>query len=174
MKQALACLCFLASVLSVLSFSVGHGSGSRVFRKSEQTRHLSMGSKYAELEKCLMKEYASFFSPMERRFYAEDVTFVDPLTSFTGIDKYQNNVDMLAGRTTLGKVLFSDASIALHNITPVGDSGDQLQTRWTLQVTVSFLPWKPRAKFTGVSVYVLLCCYYCCCYYCIGPLTHPD
>ena len=30
-----------------------------------------------------------------------------------------------------------------------------MQTRWTLKVTVKSLPWKPRAKFTGVSIYTL-------------------
>ena len=57
---------------------------------------------------------------MERQFYADNVNFVDPLTSFTGIEKYQNNVDMLAGRTTLGKFLFEDANIVLHNIKDLG------------------------------------------------------
>ena len=90
---------------------------------------------------------------MERQFYAEDVTFVDPLTSFTGIDKYQNNVDMLAGRTSLGRILFDDANIVLHNIKDLGEN--RIQTRWTLQVNVKFLPWKPRAKFTGVSIYTV-------------------
>ena len=110
---------------------------------------LLMSSRFPNLEKTLRREYASFFSPMERRFYTEDVAFVDPMTSFTGIDKYQNNVDMLGGRTTLGKLLFSDASIVLHNIKDLNEN--QIQTRWTLQVDIKFLPWRPRAKFTGVS-----------------------
>jgi hypothetical protein len=112
-----------------------------------------MSSRFPDLEKTLRREYASFFSPMERRFYTEDVAFVDPMTSFTGIDKYQNNVDMLGGRTTLGKLLFSDASIVLHNIKDLNEN--QIQTRWTLQVDIKFLPWRPRAKFTGVSIYTV-------------------
>ena len=114
---------------------------------------LVMSSRFTELEKTLTREYASFFSPFEKRFYAEDVTFVDPLTSFTGIDKYQSNVDMLAGRTALGKILFDDASIVLHNVKDVGEN--KVQTRWTLQVDIKFLPWRPRAKFTGVSIYTV-------------------
>ena len=110
-------------------------------------------SRFVNLEKTLSKEYASFFSPMERQFYANNVEFIDPLTSFTGIDKYQNNVDMLAGRTTLGKILFDDASIVLHTIQDLG--GNRIQTRWTLQVNMKFLPWQPRAKFTGVSIYTI-------------------
>lgn len=110
-------------------------------------------SQYPELERVLQREYASFFSPMERKFYDNDVVFIDPLTSFTGIDKYQNNVDMLAGRTSLGSLLFKESSIALHKITSLGPN--QIQTRWTLQFTVKIIPWQPRPKFTGVSIYTI-------------------
>lgn len=126
---------------------------------------LAANTRFPELERCLSKEYASFFSPMNKKFYADDVMFIDPMTSFTGIDKYQNNVDMLAGRTTLGKLLFEDASIVLHNIKEIdldassssssSVSITQIQTRWTLQVTVKALPWKPRARFSGVSIYTI-------------------
>lgn len=108
---------------------------------------------FPELQKCIIKEYATFFNPMEKRFYEDDVTFIDPMTSFTGIAKYQGNVDMLAGRTLLGKTMFEDASIVLHKIEQL--SPNQLQTRWTLQITAKLLPWKPRAYFTGISVYTI-------------------
>ena len=55
-----------------------------------------------ELKKCLMREYNSFFSPMEQEYYDNNVKFIDPLNNLEGIDKYQNNVDMLAGRTGFG------------------------------------------------------------------------
>ena len=71
----------------------------------------------------------------------------------TGIDAYEKNVNMLAGRTTLGKILFEDASIQLHKVEQI--ESNKIQTRWTLKVTLKLLPWKPRAKFTGVSVYTL-------------------
>ena len=60
---------------------------------------------------------------------------------------------MLAGRTALGKILFDDASIVLHNVKDIGEN--KVQTRWTLQVDIKFLPWRPRAKFTGVSIYTV-------------------
>eukprot|EP01036_Dinobryon_divergens_P024512 gene24514-32969_t len=60
---------------------------------------------------------------------------------------------MLAGRTTLGNLLFKDATISLHDIEVL--SRNKLQTRWTLQVTVKSLPWQPRPRFTGISVYTL-------------------
>ena len=106
-----------------------------------------------DLEKILYKEYGSFFSPMFTQYYSNNVEFVDPLTSLVGVDKYQNNVDMLAGRTFLGKLLFKDASIVLHNVESIGKN--QLQTRWTLQVTAKSFPWQPRARFTGISLYTL-------------------
>jgi hypothetical protein len=107
----------------------------------------------AELEKILSKEYASFFNPMYKQYYSRDVQFIDPLNSLTGIDNYQKNVDMLAGRTTFGSFLFKDASISLHSIEILSSS--QLQTRWTLQVTVKSLPWQPRPRFSGISVYTI-------------------
>lgn len=106
-----------------------------------------------ELQKCLKREYSSFFAPLESKFYTKDVEFIDPLNTLKGIDKYQANVDMLAGRTMLGSALFKDASIVLHKIEMQGNRN--LQTRWTLQVTFKALPWQPRAKFTGVSKYTL-------------------
>mmetsp|Transcript_16165 Transcript_16165/g.37704 ORF Transcript_16165/g.37704 Transcript_16165/m.37704 type:complete len:393 (-) Transcript_16165:142-1320(-) len=107
----------------------------------------------SEVKKCLSREYTSFFTPMETEFYEQDVTFVDPLSTLVGIDKYENNVDLLAGRTPLGSFLFSDASILLHSVDETGPN--QLRTRWTLRMTISGLPWKPTARFTGVSDYTL-------------------
>ncbi len=110
-----------------------------------------------KLKRVLEREYASFFSPMERSFYSETVSFDDPMTSLTGVGSYQNNVDMLASRTLMGKLLFQDAGIVLHSVTggEVKDDGRiaNIVTRWTLRVAVKILPWQPTARFTGVSVY---------------------
>jgi hypothetical protein len=110
-----------------------------------------------KLKKVLEREYVSFFNPMEREFYAEDVSFDDPMTSLSGVDAYQSNVDMLSSRTLFGKFFFNDASIALHSVTggEVSEDGkiSEIVTRWSLRVTVQGLPWKPTTRFTGVSVY---------------------
>lgn len=111
----------------------------------------------AELKKVLTREYATFFSPMETQYYSKTVSFTDPLTSLAGVPSYQNNVDMLASRTWLGKILFSDAGIVLHNIQggevrPDGSIED-IVTRWTLRLTAKILPWRPTARFSGISVY---------------------
>jgi hypothetical protein len=106
-----------------------------------------------DIERVLSKEYATFFSPMFKSYYSNNVEFIDPLNTLVGIDKYQNNVDMLAGRNSFGSFLFKDASISLHNVKRL--SNNQLQTRWTLQVTVKSIPWQPRPRFSGVSIYTL-------------------
>lgn len=101
----------------------------------------------------LVKEYSTFFQYFATENYAENVRFKDPLTSFEGISKYRSNVDMLGSRTLLGKFLFEDASIVLHAIDQVDDK--TIQTRWTLSVTMKGLPWRPRLKFSGISIYTL-------------------
>ena len=107
----------------------------------------------SDVAKCLRREYVSFFAPLESEYYSSSVTFDDPLSSLSGLDAYRGNVDMLAGRTALGKVLFSDASINLHDVREKADGG--LRTRWTLRVCFQALPWRPVARFTGVSDYAL-------------------
>lgn len=114
-------------------------------------------SSVTDLKKVLEREYISFFDPMERDYYSPTVSFEDPMTSLAGVDAYQTNVDMLASRTFLGKILFADAGIVLHSVTggAMLDDGsiDQIVTRWTLRVTAKILPWSPTARFSGISVY---------------------
>lgn len=133
-------------LISSFLYNTNKISSVKSFKPSSR-RNLST----IDLEKCLMKEYASFFSPMDKRFYTDDVVFEDPLTSLSGVSNYENNVNLLAGRTGLGKLLFKDASISLHNIIKLDEY--TIQTRWTLSLTVNILPWKPRPRFTGVSIY---------------------
>jgi Uncharacterized conserved protein (DUF2358) len=113
------------------------------------------------LKGVLEREYVSFFAPMQKEFYATDVSFDDPMTSLSGVDSYQNNVDMLASRTLMGKFLFEDAGIVLHSVEggEVGVDGSisNIITRWTLRVTAKVLPWKPTARFSGISVYEVSC-----------------
>jgi len=118
----------------------------------------SLATSVNQLKKVLRREYISFFDPMECEYYSDDVSFDDPLTSLTGVQKYKNNVDMLASRTLLGKFLFQDAGIVLHSVEggvvdPSTGSISKIITRWTLRVTAKAIPWKPTARFTGISVY---------------------
>ena len=110
-----------------------------------------------KLKKVLEREYVSFFDPMQKEYYAKDVSFDDPMTTIAGVDGYQQNVDMLASRTLLGKLLFQDAGIVLHSVTggEVAEDGSisNIITRWTLRLTAKILPWTPTARFSGISVY---------------------
>jgi len=121
---------------------------------SSSTTKPSYKQSLENLKKVLKVEYASFFNPMLKEYYKDDVSFDDPLNSLRGVSQYQTNVDMLAGRTLMGKILFEDASITLHSVTDKDDS--KIETRWTLRVTAKMFPWKPLAQFTGISIYKVI------------------
>mmetsp|Transcript_28731 Transcript_28731/g.57863 ORF Transcript_28731/g.57863 Transcript_28731/m.57863 type:complete len:430 (+) Transcript_28731:99-1388(+) len=123
---------------------------------STTTENDELAATVTKLKRVLAKEYTSFFNPMVDSWYAPDVTFTDPMTSLSGVDSYRKNVDMLAGRTLMGKVLFEGAGINLHSVTGgeiVNGRVDDIVTRWTLRLTAKVLPWSPEAVFSGVSVY---------------------
>ena len=130
---------------------------------TQPTTVLEVQANVEQLKKVLEREYLSFFDPMEREYYAESVTFDDPLTTLAGVDGYQANVDMLAGRNLLGSLLFRDAGIALHSVTggqvTTSDDGTieigEIQTRWTLRFTFKILPWSPTPRFSGISRYTV-------------------
>jgi hypothetical protein len=163
------CCTFLANGL----FFLGHFRGfATAFSPSVSSIRLKgvalsattsqqLQSSVDQLKKVLAREYVSFFNPMEKQYYSADVTFQDPLTFLAGIDKYQDNVDMLSGRTLMGSILFSDASINLHSVQggiisvdPQGTTQiSDIVTRWTLRFCFKALPWKPTARFSGISVY---------------------
>lgn len=136
-----------------------HATSSRPFtlHSTATTLATDIEQSVDALKTVLSREYISFFDPMEKEYYSQDVQFIDPLTSLTGVDSYQSNVDMLASRTLLGKILFRDAGILLHkieggNVQPDGSISDII-TRWTLRMTVKLIPWTPTARFSGISVY---------------------
>lgn len=130
---------------------------SRLFAATTEVDTTKLRSAVSDLKKCLLREYTSFFNPMEREFYSPTVSFDDPMTSLAGVDAYQNNVDMLSSRTVIGKFLFEDAGIVLHSVEggDVEEDGSisNIITRWTLRVTAKVLPWRPTARFSGISVY---------------------
>jgi hypothetical protein len=125
------------------------------------SKNQQLSANISKLKRVLEQEYISFFNPMVDSWYAKDVTFEDPMTSLSGVDSYRNNVDMLAGRTLMGKILFDGAGINLYSVTggelTEGNNGQvqigDIITRWTLRVTAQVLPWKPQAVFSGISVY---------------------
>ena len=148
-QMILAILLIIQAIYSSLSFSF-----FPTYKYYARYQSLKMvQQERQELVKCLKREYSSFFNPMEKKFYENDVSFLDPIIKIDGIENYKRNVDMLAGRNTLGSILFKDAAIILHNFEDLSDG--RLMTRWTLRVTAKLIPWKPTARFTGVSIYSL-------------------
>ena len=51
----------------------------------------TFAEKKKALKEVLEREYTTLFDPFERQFYTPDVSFTDPMTSFTGMDKYQGS-----------------------------------------------------------------------------------
>jgi len=161
-KVVIAALATVTSLASGFTHSPGNSflaSPTHLFSSTTTDSNVDLGNAVQNLKKVLTKEYISFFSPMETDYYAPDVTFVDPMMSIVGVDEYQNNVDRLAGRTLLGSILFSDEGISLHSVSggeiKDGNQISDIITRWTLRVTFKALPWKPTARFSGISVYKL-------------------
>ena len=150
-----------AAFTTTISFASHKASNTRIFSSSLGGTTNDASSKLRDdvktLKRVLAREYATFFDPMETKYYAKDVCFTDPMTSLSGVQGYQDNVDMLASRTTLGKFLFSDAGIVLHNVKggEIQEDGSigEIVTRWTLRLTAKVIPWKPTARFSGISVY---------------------
>jgi hypothetical protein len=142
----------MAHVLFLVVLTISNSDSFRApIRHSLPLRRVkvSLFTDYPDLEKCLRREYASFFNPMEKAFYEKNVSFIDPMTKFSGLENYMNNVNLLAGKGLLGNALFEDAAIMLHKIDQLEKF--KIRTRWTLKLTCKVLPWKPRAEFTGVS-----------------------
>ena len=78
----------------------------------------AFAAKKAALIAGLKREYSSFFSPMEMELYDPDVSFNDPLVSFTGTSAFKANVDMLSGGSAVGKLLFDDCGLVNPHPSP--------------------------------------------------------
>jgi hypothetical protein len=89
----------------------------------------------------LKQDYARF--PVEQTYslYAESVRFKDPMTSFTGLDRYREMIGFLAK-------FFSDIQMDLHDISQAEPR--LITTEWTLHMTPP-LPWSPRLSIPGRS-----------------------
>jgi Uncharacterized conserved protein (DUF2358) len=88
----------------------------------------------------LTADYARFPQNQTYDIYAADVYFKDPMTSFTGIDRYRSMIDLMT-------TWFRDAALELHHIE---QRDDRITTTWTLTWTTP-LPWNPRIAISGQS-----------------------
>jgi Uncharacterized conserved protein (DUF2358) len=88
----------------------------------------------------LRQDYASFPLDQSYNIYAEDVYFQDPLTRFTGLDRYRQTITFI-------KTWFKDLRLELREINQVDFV---ISTRWSLSWNTP-LPWYPRIEITGRS-----------------------
>ncbi|MEB3883827.1 DUF2358 domain-containing protein [Lyngbya sp. CCY1209] len=94
-----------------------------------------------DLLEILKRDYQNFPADQTYAIYAEDVYFKDPVNEFSGRDRYQKMIGFM-------ETWFKDIQLDLHGIS---ESGDTIETRWTLSWTVSVLPWRPRVSVPGRS-----------------------
>lgn len=86
----------------------------------------------------LTADYARFPRDQTYEIYAEDVYFKDPMTSFTGIDRYRSMINLM-------ETWFQQAQLDLHHIESLDD---RITTRWTLS-WITPLPWRPSIVISG-------------------------
>jgi len=121
--------------------------------EEKETALSQWDQKKMEVQRAIIREYRTFFAPMEKQFYHPNVRFVDPLSDFRGVDAYQGNVDVIAGRKFPGNIVFRGANIKLHNIVDTGEK--TFDTIWTMNIDVKFPPGAEPLEFTGISRYTL-------------------
>lgn len=86
--------------------------------------------------------------PSHYALFSSDVEFKDPVTSFTGVSKYRQNINFLRNSP-----VFTATTMQTHDIQPRNDT--KVTTRWTMSMTVRLFPWRPVLYFTGESDYIV-------------------
>lgn len=81
--------------------------------------------------------------------FREDITFVDPLNTFQGIESYRL---MFWALRFHGRVLFKEIGIEVFRVWQ--PSENSILIRWELQ-GVPRVPWQARGRFQGTSRYKL-------------------
>lgn len=81
--------------------------------------------------------------------YRDDVTFVDPMNTFSGIENYKLIFWALRFH---GKILFRDISLEIFRVWQ--PSENMILIRWTLK-GVPRVPWEAKGEFQGTSRYKL-------------------
>ncbi len=93
-----------------------------------------------EIIEIIKQDYQRFPNDQTYSIYIEDVYFKDPLNEFRGVDRYKQNINLIA-------TWFQDIKLDLHEIRR---DLDIIHTEWTLNMN-SPLPWKPRLAIPGRS-----------------------
>ncbi|GFH25237.1 uncharacterized protein HaLaN_23170, partial [Haematococcus lacustris] len=76
--------------------------------------------------------------------YSKDIVFQDPVTYVVGLDMYKAVISFLG--------LFN-VKLHLHDIHVATDY--LITARWTMDMTVKVLPWRPQLSFTGTTQYTV-------------------
>ncbi|XP_051128648.1 uncharacterized protein LOC127249741 [Andrographis paniculata] len=90
-----------------------------------------------------------FTKDLNYNIYRDDITFSDPLNSFTGIDKYKLIFWALRFH---GRILFRDISFDVLRVWQ--PSENMILIRWNLR-GVPRVPWEAKGEFQGTSRYKL-------------------
>ncbi|XP_050233897.1 uncharacterized protein LOC126682304 [Mercurialis annua] len=90
-----------------------------------------------------------FIKDLNYDIYRDDITFLDPLNTFTGIERYKLIFWALRFH---GKILFRDISLEVLRIWQ--PSENVILIRWNLK-GVPRVPWEAKGQFQGTSRYKL-------------------
>ncbi|OAY26431.1 uncharacterized protein LOC110602950 [Manihot esculenta] len=90
-----------------------------------------------------------FTKDLNYDIYRDDITFLDPLNKFTGIEKYKLIFWALRFH---GKMLFREISLEVYRIWQ--PSENVILIRWNLK-GVPRVPWEAKGQFQGTSRYKL-------------------
>nr|GLL38234.1 uncharacterized protein LOC109178142 [Ipomoea trifida]GMD57873.1 NTF2-like domain containing protein [Ipomoea batatas] len=90
-----------------------------------------------------------FTKDLNYHIYRDDITFVDPLNTFTGIDNYKLIFWALRFH---GRILFREISLEVYRVWQ--PSENVILIRWNLR-GVPRVPWEAKGQFQGTSTYKL-------------------
>ncbi|PKI69819.1 uncharacterized protein LOC116204869 [Punica granatum] len=90
-----------------------------------------------------------FSKDLNYDIYRDDITFVDPLNTFTGIENYKLIFWALRFH---GKILFREIALEVYRVWQ--PSENMILIRWNLK-GVPRVPWEAKGEFQGTSRYKL-------------------
>ncbi|TKY49442.1 U2 snRNP-associated SURP motif-containing protein [Spatholobus suberectus] len=90
-----------------------------------------------------------FIKDLNYDIYRDDITFMDPLNTFTGIEKYKLIFWALRFH---GKILFREIALDVYRVWQ--PSENVILVRWNLR-GVPRVPWETKGEFQGTSRYKL-------------------
>ncbi|KAL4554508.1 hypothetical protein LXL04_039339 [Taraxacum kok-saghyz] len=90
-----------------------------------------------------------FSTDLNYEIYRDDITLVDPLNTFTGIENYKLIFRALRFH---GRILFKDISLEIFRVWQ--PSENLILIRWNLKGTPR-VPWEAKGEFQGTSRYKL-------------------